>query len=179
MNAVEPEPLYRRDPQEWNRHLAEGNARQPRKRVGADALIFDTSQRILLVHPTYKPGWDLPGGMAEANEPPDTALRRELMEELGLHIPVAGLTLLCLDWVPPHEPWDDSLMFIFDAGILDPDQIGTLRIGDHELDAFEFCTVDIAESRLGPRMKPRVRAALKARADHGVAYLHGGQSFTE
>ena len=64
------EPLYRRDPEAWQQHLAEGNAKQPRKRVGADAILRDSYGRILLVDPDYKPDWDLPGGMVEANEPP-------------------------------------------------------------------------------------------------------------
>jgi hypothetical protein len=50
-------------------YLAEGNAKQARKRVSADAIVRDSSGRILLVDPIYKPDWDMPGGMAEANEP--------------------------------------------------------------------------------------------------------------
>ena len=64
-------------------YLAEGNARQARKRVAADVLIRDRAGRVLLVDPTYKPDWDLPGGMAEANEAPGAAAARELREELG------------------------------------------------------------------------------------------------
>ena len=60
--------LYERDPEAWNAYLAEGNAKQARKRVSADAIVRDSSGRILLVDPTYKPDWDLPGGMAEAND---------------------------------------------------------------------------------------------------------------
>ena len=59
--------LYERDPEAWNAHLAEGNARQARKRVSADVIIRDMLGRILLVDPKYKPDWDLPGGMAEAD----------------------------------------------------------------------------------------------------------------
>ncbi|HWG65189.1 MAG TPA: NUDIX domain-containing protein, partial [Streptosporangiaceae bacterium] len=83
-----------------------------------DRLAFYqlTAGRILLVDPTYKPDWDLPGGMAEANEPPADAVRRELREELGLGIQVGDL--LCVDWVSPHGPWDDLLNFIFDGGTL-------------------------------------------------------------
>ena len=61
---------FQGDAAAWEAHLAEGNAKQARKRVAADVLVRDTSQRILLVDPSYKPDWDLPGGMAEANEPP-------------------------------------------------------------------------------------------------------------
>jgi ADP-ribose pyrophosphatase YjhB (NUDIX family) len=57
------------DSEAWNAYLAEGNARQARKRVAADVLFRDPEGRILLVDPTYKPDWDVPGGMAEANEP--------------------------------------------------------------------------------------------------------------
>jgi 8-oxo-dGTP diphosphatase len=57
-------PLYERDPEAWQAHLAEGNAIQPRKRVGADVLLRDHQGRILLVDPRYKPDWDAPGGTA-------------------------------------------------------------------------------------------------------------------
>lgn len=69
-------------------YLAEGNARQARKRVAADVLIRDQEDRVLLVDPTYKSSWDLPCGMVEANESPQTAAARELREELNLHIPI-------------------------------------------------------------------------------------------
>ena len=70
-------PLYERDPGAWEAYLAEGNARQARKRVGADVILRDGAGRLLLVDPRYKPDWDLPGGMAEANEAPHEAARRE------------------------------------------------------------------------------------------------------
>jgi 8-oxo-dGTP diphosphatase len=41
--------LYERDPEAWNAYLAEGNAKQARKRVSADAIVRDSSGRILLV----------------------------------------------------------------------------------------------------------------------------------
>jgi 8-oxo-dGTP pyrophosphatase MutT (NUDIX family) len=168
------EPLYQRDPQAWRKHLAEGNAKQARKRVGADAILRDEHRRILLVDPKYKPDWDLPGGMAEANEPPIEALRRELTEELGLEIPASGMALLCLDWVSPHGPWDDSLMFIFDAGILTADQVAGLGLADSELAAYEFCTPQQAHKRLRPYVWLRISAALTALDTHQVAYPHDG-----
>ncbi len=67
-------------------YLAEGNAKQARKRVAAHVLIRDQRGHIVLVNPTYKEHWDLPGGMAENNEPPRAAAVREVGEELGLSI---------------------------------------------------------------------------------------------
>ncbi|MCX0274243.1 NUDIX hydrolase [Nocardia zapadnayensis] len=167
-------PLYERDPQAWQEHLAEGNAKQPRKRVGADALIRDERGRLLLVDPKYKPDWDIPGGMAEANEPPLDAVLRELREELGLTLAADRMTLRCLDWVSPHGVWDDSLMFIFDAGILTEDQIDDLRLADQELSAFEFVTPEQAQERLRPYVWSRLSAAMEVSDDGGVVYLHDG-----
>jgi 8-oxo-dGTP diphosphatase len=164
--------LYERDPAGWNAYLAEGNARQARKRVSADALVRDASGRILLVDPTYKPDWDLPGGMAEANEPPAEALRRELREELGLDIGVGDL--LCVDWVSPHGPWDDLVNFIFDGGILSDRDIGNLQLVDHELRAFEFCDKGQVKGRLPSYVWRRVAAALQAVETGRALYLQDG-----
>ena len=110
------EPLYERDPEAWNAYLAEDNTKQARKRVSADVILRDARGRILLVDPKCKLDWDLPCGMAEANEPPADAVRRELREELGLDLHVGDL--LCVDWVSPYGPWDDLVNFIFDGGVL-------------------------------------------------------------
>lgn len=164
--------LYERDPQAWNAYLAEGNARQARKRVSADVILRDVHGRILLVDPTYKPDWDLPGGMAEANEPPADALRRELREELGLGIQVGDL--LCVDWVSPHGPWDDLLNFIFDGGTLNDSSTKDLQLIDHELRAFEFCDEGQAKERLRPYVWRRVSAALEALETGRARYLQDG-----
>jgi len=165
-------PLYERDPQAWNAYLAEGNARQARKRVSADAIIRDTSGRILLVDPGYKPGWDLPGGMTEANEPPAEALRREIKEELGIDVTVGPM--LCVDWVAPHGPWDDLLAFVFDGGVLSDPAVGRLQLLDGELDGYEFCPSEQVLARLGPRASRRAKAALEVLASGRPQYLQDG-----
>jgi 8-oxo-dGTP diphosphatase len=151
--------LYERDPAAWNAYLVEKNARQARKRVSADAISRDAAGRILLVDPTFKPDWDLPGGMAEANEPPAEALRRELREELGLRIGVGNL--LCIGWMSPHAPWDDLLSFIFDGGTLSESDSEHLQLVDHELRAFKFCDEGQAKQRLRPYVWRQVAAGCK------------------
>ncbi|MEV5985965.1 NUDIX hydrolase [Streptomyces sp. NPDC052051] len=160
------------DPEAWFAYLAEGNAKQARKRVAADVLLRDPAGRVLLVNPTYKPGWDLPGGMAEANESPEDAVRRELLEELGQQITVRGL--LVVDWVAPHGPWDDQLAFIFDGGTVAGDQIDRLTPQDGELAEAAFLTTDVAHARLGDRMRLRFTAALDAVTDRYPRYLRNG-----
>jgi ADP-ribose pyrophosphatase YjhB (NUDIX family) len=169
MKPTAPDPA---DTDAWNAYLAEGNAKQARKRVAADVLIRDTAGRVLLVNPTYKPGWDLPGGMAEANEPPEDAVSRELIEELGLQVTVRGL--LVVDWVAPHGPWDDQIAFIFDGGTLAQDQADRLTPRDDELAEVAFVTTAVAHARLSTRIRPRFTAALDATADGRPRYLRNG-----
>ncbi|MFG1804869.1 NUDIX domain-containing protein [Streptomyces sp. NPDC049040] len=160
------------DPEAWNAYLAEGNATQARKRVSADVLLRDEAGRVLLVKPTYKPGWDLPGGMAEANEAPDDAARRELKEELGLDVTLHGL--LVVDWVPPHGPWDDQLAFIFDGGTLSPEEADSLSPRDNELADVAFLLHDQAARALNGRLHDRFHAAFTACSGNSSVFLHDG-----
>ncbi|GHF04305.1 MULTISPECIES: NUDIX domain-containing protein [Streptomyces] len=164
------------DPAAWNAYLAEGNARQARKRVAADVLLRDAAGDFLLVKPTYKPGWDLPGGMAEANEAPDLAAIRELREELCLTATIRGL--LVVDWVAPHGPWDDQLAFIFDGGAIDSDTAAEIRLADGELSEFGYFPVGEAKRLLRPRLAHRFMAAVTALGDGVPRYLRGEASGT-
>ncbi|MFD7059786.1 NUDIX domain-containing protein [Streptomyces sp. NPDC059906] len=169
MRPPAPDPA---DADAWNAYLAEGNAKQARKRAAADVLLRDPSGRVLLVNPTYKPGWDLPGGMSEANEPPEETVRRELMEELGVRVTVLGL--LVVDWVAPHGPWDDQLAFVFDGGVLSEEQADRLRPRDDEVSEAVFVTAAEAAGRLGDRIRRRFGHTLLALEAGRPLYLHDG-----
>ncbi|MER8232342.1 NUDIX hydrolase [Streptomyces sp. NPDC094049] len=158
------------DPDGWNAYLAEGNASQARKRVAADLLLRDPAGRVLVVNPTYKPGWDLPGGMAEANEPPEEAVARELREELGLDITPHGL--LVVDWVAPHGPWDDQIAFVFDGGTVDLPYEPHPR--DEELSEARFVSMETALTLVRERMRRRLEAAADALRDGRPRYLRDG-----
>ncbi len=91
------------------------NSFLPRKRVIAQALVRDESGRVLMCHPTYKDDWDLPGGVVEVRESPREAAGREVLEELGLRLPMGRLVLA--DWLPPWGGWDDAMCLVFDGGV--------------------------------------------------------------
>ncbi|WAL74832.1 NUDIX hydrolase [Kitasatospora sp. YST-16] len=161
------------DPEAWTAYLAEGNARQARKRVAVDLLIRDTRGRVLVVNPAYKPDWDLPGGMSEANEAPDDTARRELREELGLDIVPCGL--LVVEWVPPHGPWDDQLAFILDGGTIPDAEMYSLRPHDAELTEVAMVSSHKAERLLRARLVPRFRAAMRALENERPCLMRDGQ----
>ncbi len=53
-------------------------------KVGADAVIFDEHDRILLVHRADDQKWGLVAGWVDPNESPAETVVRELAEEVGL-----------------------------------------------------------------------------------------------
>lgn len=171
-DSSEGAPLYVRDPAAWVAQLEEGNRTQARKRMSAQVIIHDSRERLLLVDPSYKPDWDVPGGMAESNETPVDAARRELTEELKLDIRLQRL--LCIDWVAPHGPWDDLVVFVFDGGVLTSAQAGAIRLQESELADFAFCARPDAEKRLRDYVWRRTQAALEAQRLRSTAYTHNG-----
>jgi ADP-ribose pyrophosphatase YjhB (NUDIX family) len=81
-------------------------ARRSRPLIAAGALLSDAAGRIMLVRPTYKYGWDIPGGYVEQDESPLAACRREIREELGIAATIGQL--LVVDWAPHPEEGDRS-----------------------------------------------------------------------
>lgn len=141
------------------------------KRIAAAALIRDAGGRFLLLEPTYKDTWLLPGGVVEANEDPLAACAREVREELGIELTPGPL--LVVDWVPRHGVWGDSLQFIFDGGVLGAE--ARLHLQEEEIRAAEFVTLDRAQQLVPPSLARRLRSALAA-ADHGrPTYLRYGR----
>ncbi len=63
----------------------------PRFTVGAVVVLQRPSGELLLVRQRHTGRWALPGGLLERGERPRDALAREVAEELGVPLDVAGL----------------------------------------------------------------------------------------
>jgi 8-oxo-dGTP pyrophosphatase MutT (NUDIX family)/predicted kinase len=141
--------------------------------VAAGVLLFDDADRVLLVDPTYKPGWEFPGGIVERGESHTRAGHREVAEELGIEL-TRGLELLVVDWEPPQPPGHGGLRLIFDGGRMPAADIGRLLLPDAELRAWRFVTEDEAADLLPPLRLDRLRWALRAREQGRPLNLEAG-----
>ncbi|MEJ3742937.1 NUDIX hydrolase [Actinomycetes bacterium KLBMP 9797] len=148
----------------------------PHKRMGSGVVLRDPAGRILLVEPTYKDYWELPGGCVEANESPRAAAVRELKEELALSVTPGRL--LVVDWVPPSDGRTDGVMFVYDGGLLDDASTMDIRLPADELRSWAWCTLPEAQQRLLPLLARRAAAALEAVSSGATAYLENGNRVT-
>jgi 8-oxo-dGTP diphosphatase len=130
--------------------------------VGVAVLFHDAEGRLLLVKPTYRPHWILPGGAMDPGEAPRQTAVREIAEELGLYR-VPG-RMLCVDFVPalPRRP-KSAVVYLFDGGLLGSAEQSAIRLPADELSDHRF--VDHADLRdyLDERHLRRVRAGVEAR----------------
>jgi 8-oxo-dGTP pyrophosphatase MutT (NUDIX family) len=140
--------------------------------LAAGVLLFDQHDRVLLVDPTYKPGWEFPGGVVESGEPPARAGMREVAEELGIQLPGVP-RLLVLDWEPPIPPGYGGLRLLFDGGRLNS-AAERLVLPGSELRDWRFATEDEAATMLPPVRLSRLRWALRARERATVLNLEAG-----
>ncbi|WP_328911881.1 MULTISPECIES: NUDIX hydrolase [unclassified Streptomyces] len=141
--------------------------------VAAGVLLFDDDDRVLLVDPTYKPGWEFPGGVVERGESPARAGHREVAEELGIEL-TGGLELLVVDWEPPQPPGHGGLRLLFDGGRMPSADRSRLLLPDAELRAWRFVTEDEAADLLPPVRLDRLRWALRAREQGRPLNLEAG-----
>ena len=146
----------------------------PKKRMGAGALIFDENGRFLLVNPTYKKSWEVPGGIVEAHESPAQACVREVREELGLDIDLKRLLLV--DYLSDSPEKIEALMFIFEGPILTPTEIEAIKLQEEELSEYRFCTDEEAMMLLNQRLGRRVQCSLEALVENGPVYVEDQES---
>ncbi|MGW0121767.1 NUDIX domain-containing protein [Streptomyces sp. NPDC003327] len=144
-----------------------------RETLAAGVLLFDERDRVLLVDPTYKPGWEFPGGVVESGEPPARAGMREVAEEIGLELDAVP-RLLVVDWERPQPPGHGGLRLLFDGGRLDAATAAGLRLPRAELRDWRFVTEEEAADLLPPVRYERLRWALRARERGTVLNLEAG-----
>lgn len=70
-----------------------GNYHVPKQIVAVSVFVTNQAGECLLVRTNWRPDtWELPGGQVEEGEPLHAAARREVLEETGLEVAIAGVT---------------------------------------------------------------------------------------
>jgi ADP-ribose pyrophosphatase YjhB (NUDIX family) len=156
--------------------LAGGDDGLPAVPASASALIFDGRGHLLILRPTYKSGWTIPGGIMENDgETPWQACQREVREECGLEVTSARLA--CVDFRPPRPGRSGGIRFLFDCGPLDPRALRDITLQDTEIAEHRLVPVADALPLLRKPIRRRVRAAVRpdGRARRrGTVYLEDG-----
>jgi 8-oxo-dGTP diphosphatase len=146
---------------------AEHYARLHKLPFAAGAVIRNTQEQILLVKPNYRDGWLLPGGSAEAGESPKEACHREVLEEVGLNLPIRRL--LCLDYGDNNAR--ERFVFIFDGGVLTQAQKAGIVLQNRELTDFQFVSQNAVTELLNPVAARWIVWALQALETGELYYL--------
>jgi ADP-ribose pyrophosphatase YjhB (NUDIX family) len=146
---------------------AEWFATLPKTALSANAVLRDAQGRVAMVRNTYRPGWSLPGGVVDDNEPPTAACVREVAEELGYTVGRLG-PLLAIQWAQRRDGSTlQFLSFTFDAGVCeDPSK---LRAQPEEIAEIRFFDFDELPHDTRPFIVRRLAAIRNAPG--AVAYL--------
>jgi ADP-ribose pyrophosphatase YjhB (NUDIX family) len=139
--------------------------------VSAGALIFDQARRLLILKPTYKSGWTIPGGVMEADgETPWDACRREVREECGIEVRAGRLA--CVDFRPGRRGRPGGIRFLFYCGPADEAALDAITVQPEEIAEYRLVPLDTALVLLRPPIRRRVRAATRHRR---CVYLENGR----
>lgn len=141
----------------------------PRKRSAVGVLIFK-NDKILVLEPTYKPNWVVPGGVVEKSESPLEAAVRECREEIGVDVEIKEF--LCADYKRGNEEIGDAIHFLF-LGILP--ETDDIKIDEKEIKRFVWLKPQEALTKFDTHLATRVSCGLKAIQDKRSYYCQEGE----
>jgi 8-oxo-dGTP pyrophosphatase MutT (NUDIX family) len=149
-------------PEEYYKNL-------PKKRVASGILFFNTDGKFLIVKPSYKKCWEIPGGAVELDESPFQGLKREVEEELGWELNNAEL--IHVEYQSNVDGKGDRFHFVFDGGIVDDYKISTIKLDKEELLEYRFVDFEEMRNFLCDRVRDRLLIFKEAKNIGKFKYL--------
>jgi 8-oxo-dGTP diphosphatase len=138
-----------------------------REQAGFSAgALFVRGAAVLMIEPSYKGHWDLPGGQGDIGETPKETVTREIGEELGVKLRTGRL--LVVDYLRPTAERGAIIAYVFDGGEINDDAI---EVDGTEVTGWHWTKRD--------EMFRRTRTApmLCRRIEHAVSALKRGITF--
>ena len=152
-------------------------ANLPKKRMAVGVLFFNNARELLVVKPTYKENWSVPGGVCDENESPRETAIRETKEETSLNI--KKVQLLCVDYMSrgksEYSNKMENLQFIFYGGTLEDEQIDKIKLPPDELSEYKFVETEEAQKILSKNLANRLPNCIQAVKNNTAYYLEGGE----
>jgi len=149
----------------------------PKKRMASGVVIMNDKEEILLVKPTYKDHWSVPGGVIDQDESPRTAALREVKEEIGLELKT--ISLLCIDYMSPQDSGystkDENIQFIFYGGKLSDEEISHIKLPEEEIGEYKFVNQAEALAMVNDKLANRLMPCFEAVKIGIPIYLEGGR----
>lgn len=140
--------------------------------ASSGAVFFNHRGDVLLVNPTYKPYWNLPGGQIDRGESPRDACIREVREELGIEPEIGPLLTVAWTRRAGHE---DRIFFVFDGGELNSRDQAAITLQTSELSAHAYYpTEEIDTSVIPSHLVEILEAVLQARSEKKTFYIEIG-----
>jgi len=108
-------------------------------------LIFDKKRKVLLVKPSYKDRWLIPGGVVNKNESPREAAIRETKEEIDLDLDKVFLRGVL--YGKNDSLRGESLQFFFGTDDLSEKDKKRIKVDGEEITDYGFFDWDEARKK--------------------------------
>lgn len=149
----------------------------PKKRMAAGVIFLNEKKKILILKPSYKDYWSIPGGVIEKDESPRNAALREVKEEIGLDS--KSMQFVCLDYMSPqnsgYSTKDENIQFIFYGGVLTAEDIKGIKLDEEEISEYKFVSKEEAIKSVSDRLANRLKPCFEALGKGKAVYLEGGK----
>lgn len=142
--------------------------RLAKKPISAGVVYFNKSGQLLLLKQTYSDHWTVPGGSADSFESPHDCASREVLEELGIQLPVKQLLLI--QYIK-RDGLKDYLHFIFYGGIISDKTIQKIVLQAEEIGEYGFFNIGKVYKLVSPRNQRRMRYILMAISEKRIYYI--------
>ena len=116
--------------------------------VGVRAMVLNDKQEILLVRHTYIDGWYFPGGGVEKGETLESAVARELTEEVGVRLTDTPKLVGAYTYLREYKS-DHVILYATDKWTIEPNQ-------NMEIAEFDFFHRDRVPADTSPGTQRRL-----------------------